>query len=86
VQTKLSKLKQYMAAGDYRAALRLAASWGELGDHKETIQKGRAADVHPEFYLAIGENPVELVAAGIAAIRERYHLEGSGNATLRNDG
>lgn len=75
METKLSILKRFMAAGDYRSALRLAAGWAELGDHKAQIQKARAADVHPEFYKAIGEDPDELVAAGVAAIRERYKLD-----------
>lgn len=74
LETKLSKLKSLMADGKHREALRLAASWPRLGEHKEAIQKGRAADVHPEFYQQIGQDPDALVAAGIAAIRERYDI------------
>ena len=72
LETKLSKLKKLMTDGKHHEALRLAASWPRLGEHKETIQKGRAADTHPEFYRQIGQDPDALVAAGIAAIRERY--------------
>lgn len=75
METKLSKLKKLMADGDYHEALRLAASWGRLGSHKIEIQTARAADIHPEFYRAIGRNPESLVAAGLTAIRERYGIE-----------
>lgn len=73
--TKLSKLKELMAAGDYSAALRLAASWPRLGDHRDAITAARAADTNPEFYRSIGRDPGAMVALGIEAIRERYNIE-----------
>lgn len=75
METKLAKLKRFMAAGQHREALRLAASWPRLGDHKAAIERGRAAAVHPEFYRQIGQDPNTLVAVGIAAIRERYGID-----------
>ena len=74
MKTKLQQLRDFMATGDYRPALRLAASWSELGGHKAAIGRGWAAIVHPQFYIDIDQNPEELVAAGLAAIRERYDI------------
>lgn len=74
METKLSKLKKLMAYGDHRAALRLAAGWPRLGDHKEAITRGWAALSNPGFYRELGRDPEALVAAGLAAIRERYGL------------
>lgn len=76
MQTQLTKLKALMATGDYRAALKLAASWGRLGKHKEAITRGWAAINNAKFYREIGQDPAALQTAGIAAIRERYKIEG----------
>ena len=74
MQTKLSKLKAMMAAGDYHRALRLAAGWPRLGHHKEAIQQGWAAMSNPGFYRQIGKDPDELSKVGLVAIRERYNI------------
>ena len=73
-ETKLNKLKKFMAAGDHTAALRLANSFGQLGPQKEAITRAWAALQNPEFYRAIGRPPEALIATGLAAIRERYGL------------
>jgi hypothetical protein len=73
-ETKLAKLKRMMAAGDTKGALRLAAKFGRLGERKEVIQRGWAALCFPDFYVALDESPATHVAAGIAAIKERYGL------------
>lgn len=73
--TALQKMKNLWAAGDYRAALKLTASWGQLGTHKERITRGWAAVNNADFYRAIGNDPEALVADGLAAVAERYGLE-----------
>ena len=78
-ETALTKLKRYWAAGDKRAALKLAASWGRrgLGDgaHAEAITLAWSATTNPEFYEEIGKDPAKLVADGYAAVASRYGLE-----------
>ncbi len=64
-----------MAAGEYRQALKLAATWQELGEHKERITRGWAAILNPAMYRQMGEEPDAFVEDGIAALRERYGLE-----------
>lgn len=76
--SKLSILKDFMAAGNHRAALKLAASWGKRGlgggAHAEAITKAWQATSTPDFYRSIGQNPDEIVEAGVAAILERYDI------------
>lgn len=75
MQTKLSKLKEYVSLGNNRAALKLAAGWEQLGEHKEAIERGWAAMQNPDFYRQIGKDPNELIKLGMEAIRERYQIE-----------
>jgi hypothetical protein len=81
METKLSRLKRLMSCGDYRSALRLAAGWPRLGEHKEAIQRGWAALSNPDFYRQIGQDPDRLVEVGLAAIRTRYGLAERENET-----
>jgi len=71
-RTKLSILKEFMAGDDWISALRLANSFGDLGSHKQAITRAWNAHLRPEFYREIGQNPDELFAAGIRALKERY--------------
>lgn len=71
----ISKQQQILNAleeGDDREALRIAASFPHLGEHKEAITRGWAACTRAEFYRQIGQDPVELIALGVAAVRARY--------------
>lgn len=70
--TQLEKLRNFMRAGDYYRALRLAAGWGRLGEARDAIQRGWAAMGNPDFYLEIGQDPDELIRRGIATINDRY--------------
>lgn len=71
----INKLREHWAANNYRKALRLAASWPRLGDHKDAIQKGWAAANNPAFYMELGHNPEALFATGLRAVAERYELQ-----------
>lgn len=52
--------------------LTLAASLSPafLGSRRERITRGRDAHRHPQFYIELGQNPDELVQAGLDAIEE----------------
>ena len=76
--SKLSVLKTLAAAGDWLGALRIAARFPELGEHKERITKGWNAHLRPEFYRELGHDPDALVADAFQALRERYGLPAGG--------
>lgn len=81
-QTKLDKLKEMWAAGDYRKALKLAASWPQLGLHKAQITQGWAAAANPNLYRQMQKDPDALYATGLAAVAERYKLTPATNTAL----
>jgi hypothetical protein len=72
--TKLFRLRAAAIRGDWAKALSIAAKFHDLGSHKETITRAHNAIQSPAFYRAIGQDPAALVAAGIAALQQRYQL------------
>jgi len=74
MQTKLSKLKDAATRGDWATALRIAAKFPQLGEHAAAIKRAHEAGHSPAFYRQLGRDPDALVAAGIAALRDRYGL------------
>ena len=68
------ELRQLWDAGEYRKALKLAASWPRLGEHADAIRGGWAATSNPNFYAQLGHDPDADYAAGLAAVAARYNL------------
>lgn len=75
--TKLSILLKQMAAALWADALKLAASFQQLGEHKAAITRAADALKHPDFYRQLGKDPDALVQLGIAALRARYITKGT---------
>ncbi len=71
-QTKLSILLGHMASQRWDEALKLAAKFQHLGEHRREITRGADALKHPEFYRQLRKDPAALIAEGIAALKERY--------------
>ena len=74
METKLSKLEAAYRSGDHREALRIAAKFPRLGEHKEAITRAWAAIQNPDFYESIGQPPADLIASGVSALQVRYGL------------
>lgn len=74
METKLSKLKACAAADDWAGALRIAAKFPRLGDHKPAIVRAHECLVNPAFYRQLGRDPEACVKDGITALRVRYGL------------
>lgn len=70
--TKLAKIRQAMRDGDWHLALRLAARYRRLGEHKEAIKRAADALNRPSFYEQLGYDLKQLEAEGIAALKARY--------------
>jgi hypothetical protein len=69
---KIDTMRRYMAAGDWRSALKLASTFPRLGDEAVTIRRAWEACARPDFYRSIRRDPAAHVAAGIKALRRRY--------------
>jgi hypothetical protein len=74
METKLSKLEAAATAADWPLALRIAAKFPRLGEHKAAIVRAHEAYENARFYRQIGKNPDALIESGIKALRERYSL------------
>lgn len=72
MKTKLSILREHMAAGRWRDAIRLAAKFPQLGEQRGAILDAQLAYTNPEFARGIRKDPDQLIAAGIAALQARY--------------
>lgn len=72
MKTKLSILREHMAAGRWREAIRLAARFTQLGEQRGAILDAQLAFTSPDFVRGIRKDPDTLIAAGIAALRARY--------------
>jgi len=70
--TKTAQLVSLMRTGQWPRALALASTFRMLGPHRATIVRAHEARWHPEFYRALGRDPDEAVAAGIAALLDLY--------------
>lgn len=69
---KIDLLRDHMAAGQWHDAIKLAAKFPRLGDHKAAITRAKDAIVNPGFCRQLGRDPDALIDAGIAALRDRY--------------
>jgi hypothetical protein len=74
METKLSKLKAAASSGDWAGALRIAAKFPQLGEHKTVIVRAHECFVNPAFYRQLGRDPEACIEAGISALRIRYRL------------
>ena len=72
MERKIDVLRAAMVAGDWRCALKVAARFPRLGEHKVAIERGWAAIVNPGMYRQMGRDPDTMVADGIAALKARY--------------
>jgi hypothetical protein len=69
MRAKIDILREYMACGDWYAALRLAASWP---DAVPEVRKAWEGCARPDFQRQLGRDPEALVEAGKAALKTRY--------------
>lgn len=73
-QSKAARLREMMRAGQWEAAIRLAASFGRLDGHRGAILDARTAYTNPRFLAQIGRDVEAVKQAGHAALLERYPL------------
>lgn len=74
MDTKIARLRAAAAASNWTEALRIAAKFPRLGDHKRRIELAWGAIQSPDFYRQLGFDPQALIEDGASALRERYEL------------
>lgn len=70
--TKIALLRAMMTSGDWRSAIKLAASFGRLGEDRKAITRAWEAYARPAFMASIGRDVQSTIDNGIAALMRRY--------------
>jgi hypothetical protein len=71
-KTKLAEIRELIAAGNWKAAMKLAAGFGGPGPNKTAIEQAYGAYTRPDFYREIGKDPGQMILAGMTALVARY--------------
>lgn len=79
MQTKLQTLKDAAARQHWQGALRIAAKFADLGEHKAAIVRGHEAYSNARFAKQLGRIPANDIEAGIEALCARYSLNRDGS-------
>ena len=75
METKLSAVQAAMQADDWRLAIRLAARFPRLGDHRNAILDAHGAYTNPRFAAQLGRDVEALKTLGRDALVARYARE-----------
>lgn len=71
-KTKLSIVRDHMAAGQWQEAIRLAAKFPRLGEHRGAILDAHMAYTNPRFAAQLKKDVEAMKAAGIEALLDKY--------------
>ena len=74
MERKSDQVRSLVAAGDYKAALRIAKDF-RLGISKkqaEDMKRGYECIVHARFYQSLGMDVDSIVGQGIATVKSLY--------------
>lgn len=71
-RSKLSFVLEAMQADDWHEALRLAAKFHDLGEHKATITRAAGCISNPRFFKQVVPDMPAAIAAGKVALIQRY--------------
>ena len=70
--TKISLLRAAATAGDWQAAIRIAARFPRLGAIRGEVLDAHLAFTNPRFAQQIGKDPAALIEAGKQAVTRTY--------------
>ncbi len=70
--TKISAVREHMAAGNWQQAIRLAARFPRLDTHRNAILDAHMAFTNPRFLVQVGKDIEKVKAAGMAALVDRF--------------
>lgn len=71
-ETKSAIIRRHMTAGEWRKAIAAAARLPQLGTHRSVILDAHNAYVRPEWVRQMGRDADALIAAGIAALQDKF--------------
>lgn len=71
-RSKASIVREHMTAGRWQDAIRIAARFPRLDQHRGAILDAHGAYTNPRFFAQIGKDIDALKDAGRAALVERF--------------
>ena len=72
METRTSQLITMMSDGKWIDAIKFAAKFPTLGKQADDIIRAKEAINNPDFYRQLKKDPDELIALGIAALKNRF--------------
>lgn len=76
MERKSDTVRRLVAAGDFKAALRIAKDFrlGITKTDSDDMRRGYECMIHPEFYQSIGKNPSEIAQKGVETVQRLYGI------------
>lgn len=74
-RSKASIVKEHMAAERWQEAIRIAARFPRLDQHRSAILGAHGAYTNPRFFIQLGKDIEAMKDAGRAALLDRFSLE-----------
>ncbi|KVU85095.1 hypothetical protein WK75_27530 [Burkholderia ubonensis] len=72
MKTKISIVREHMAAGRWQEAIRVAARFPQLGAERAAILDAHGAYTNPRFFAQLGKDVESLKQAGQRALVLKY--------------
>lgn len=72
MEKKIDILVRLMRENSWVEAIKLAAKFPRLGEHRNAILSASSALLSPNFYISMGKNPEDIFNTGVIALREKY--------------
>lgn len=72
MKTKLSTVREHMAAGRWQDAIRISAKFPQLGEHRAAILDAHTAITNPRWTRSLGRDIEADIAVGRAALLARF--------------
>lgn len=69
---KIDILSGLMRSGEWEKAIKFAAKFPRLDEHRNAILSASAALLSPDMYRSMGKDPEALFSAGVAALKDRF--------------
>lgn len=74
MERKSDAVRRLAAAGDFKAALRIAKGFrlGITPEERSVITRGYECIINPRFYRSIGVDPAAAVEKGVETVKRLY--------------
>lgn len=72
IESKTSKIKNHIEAGDYKKAISIASKFFDKSDRTKLYKQAQSAINNPSFYRQIGKDPDAIINEAIKTLSLEY--------------